>query len=158
MKKVSDILEIVSYLLEKKLCAAQLDTMREWDKSLISCHKAVQSFRPFYSYIYTKPADSPRAPQRRLRRLSTTQLMPYAELFARGDIERRGLDKVDLDEIFGKYSYKNVEYIIKTFKVSSKNRLQFTDFLKMTLPEGVEIDEERAKHYYLSRVQMNSRS
>jgi Ca2+-binding EF-hand superfamily protein len=93
-----------------------------------------------------------------MRRLSTTQIMPYAELFARGDIDKRGLDKVDLDEIFGKYSYKNVEYIIKTFKVSSKNRLQFTDFLKLTLPEGIEIDEEKAMDYYLNRIQMISRN
>ena len=92
----------------------------------------------------------------RLRRLSTTQIMPYAELFARGDIEKRGLDKVDLDEIFGKYSYKNVEYIIKTCKVSSKNRLQFADFLKLTLPEDVEFDEEKAKQY-LNRAQRNNR-
>ena len=157
-EKGKQYVEIVAYLIDKKFSTCQLECLKERDKSSITFQKALQSFRPYYSHILTKPPDSPRMPQRRRMRLATSQIMPYADLFAKGDIEKTGLDKVDLDEMLGKYSYNNVEYIIKTFKVTSKNRLQFTDFLKISLPDDVEIDEERAKNYYQHRRRMNGRS
>lgn len=148
----------MAYLIDKKFSTNQLKEVRDWDNNFISIQKALRSFRPYYSYILTKPPDSPIITQRRRMRLTTSQLMPYADLFAKGDIEKTGLDKSDLDDMLGKYSYSNVEYIIKTFKVTSKNRLQFTDFLKLSFPDDVEFDEERAKNYYFYHRKMNGRN
>ena len=135
--------DIVDYMKRNSLCNPQLFSLKKWGKEHLSCEEAVSKLRPFYKYLHIKTQNTPYEQIRCKERLSTGEMKTYAEVYSKGDSEKKGWDKVDIFDNIGPRSTRSAYYLIKKFKVSSNRRLRFSDYLQVSLPDNVEVNEER---------------
>lgn len=144
--------DILNYMRRNAVCNPRLYSLKKWSNESLSCEEAIAKLRPYFKYINTGMLDTKKQQIRRKERLSTLEMKTYAELYERGDSEKKGWDKVDIMDNIGVKSNRSAYFLIKKFKVSSNRRLRFSDFLQVSLPDNVEINEDKANRYYLNRV------
>lgn len=144
--------DIIDFMKRNSLCNPQLFSLKKWGKEHLSCEEAISKLRPFFKYLNTNTQNTQSGQVRRKERLSTGEMKTYAEIYHKGDSEKKGWDKVDIFDNIGPRSTRSAYYLIKKFKVSSNRRLRFSDYLQVSLPDNVEVNEERVNRYYQDRI------
>jgi hypothetical protein len=144
--------DIIDFMKRNSLCNPQLFSFKKWSKDSLSCEEAISKLRPFFKYLNTRTQNTQDRQVRRKQRLSTGEMKTYAEIYHKGDSEKKGWDKVDIFDNIGPRSTRSAYYLIEKFKVSSNRRLRFSDYLQVSLPDNVEVNEERVNRYYQDRI------